>query len=427
MATIVRKTIFVVDDDPSMRLGVKHLLNRYGFETELFASVEDFHERADVRRPDCLVLDVKLKNGSGIDSRKELNKSGVSVPAIFITANDTDHRSLMPLTNVTGRFVQLSLSGSIDAARTLVHNLRQVALVGDPLDRQPFRGHFLGELASAAANLEIINLLGLPLEQVKKRVASLPNSSAVLYTTVTTDGTGHQYLPNEALAAIAKTANRPIVVDVDNRLGHGATGGVVIVSTLIGEEAAQLMLRVFNGENASMIPITISKAVKPIFDWRELQRWAVNEHDLPPGSEILFRSPTAWEQYRAYILAAIAAILIQSALISWLLYEHRRRREAEVEARQRMSELAHMNRWATVGELSASLAHELNQPLGAILTNAETAELIANSPSPDMAEIKEIMADIKRDDHRAGEIIRMRSCVKFLTLSRSRPLRAASH
>ena len=65
-----------------------------------------------------------------------------------------------------------------------------------------------------------------------------------------------------------------------------------------------------------------------------------------------------------------------------------------------------MNRRATVGELSASLAHELNQPLGSILTNAETAELIANSPSPDMAEIKEIMADIKRDDQRAAEIIR---------------------
>ena len=70
---------------------------------------------------------------------------------------------------------------------------------------------------------------------------------------MTSDGTGYQYLPNEALAAIAKTANRPIVVDVDNRLGHGATGGFVIVSTLIGEEAAQLMLRVFNGENASTI------------------------------------------------------------------------------------------------------------------------------------------------------------------------------
>jgi FixJ family two-component response regulator len=91
LATIVQKTIFVVDDDPSMRLSVKRLLNRYGFETELFDSVEDFHERADVRRPDCLVLDVKPKNGSGIDLRRELTNSGVSVPAIFITANDTDH------------------------------------------------------------------------------------------------------------------------------------------------------------------------------------------------------------------------------------------------------------------------------------------------------------------------------------------------
>ena len=91
LTSIVQKTIFVVDDDPSMRLSVNRLLNRHGFETELFNSVEDFHERADVRRPDCLVLDVKLKNGSGIALRRELANSGVSVPAIFITANDTEH------------------------------------------------------------------------------------------------------------------------------------------------------------------------------------------------------------------------------------------------------------------------------------------------------------------------------------------------
>ena len=91
LAAIVRKIIFVVDDDPSMRLGLKRLLNKHGFKTELFDSVEDFHERADVLRPDCLVLDIKLKNKSGIDLRRELANSGVSVPVIFITANDTDH------------------------------------------------------------------------------------------------------------------------------------------------------------------------------------------------------------------------------------------------------------------------------------------------------------------------------------------------
>jgi FixJ family two-component response regulator len=91
LAAIVRKIIFVVDDDPSMRLGLKRLLNKHGFKTELFDSVEDFHERADVGRADCLVLDIKLKNKSGIDLRRELANSGVSVPVIFITADDTDY------------------------------------------------------------------------------------------------------------------------------------------------------------------------------------------------------------------------------------------------------------------------------------------------------------------------------------------------
>jgi signal transduction histidine kinase len=78
-----------------------------------------------------------------------------------------------------------------------------------------------------------------------------------------------------------------------------------------------------------------------------------------------------------------------------------------------MSELAHMNRRSTVGEMSASLAHELNQPLGAILAHTETAEMVVNSPSPDMDLIKEIVADIKRADMRAAEIIqRLRSILK---------------
>ena len=72
-----------------------------------------------------------------------------------------------------------------------------------------------------------------------------------------------------------------------------------------------------------------------------------------------------------------------------------------------------MNRRSTVGEMSASLAHELNQPLGAILAHTETAEMIVGSPSPDMDVIKAIVADIKRADMRAAEIIqRLRSILK---------------
>ncbi|MGA8948871.1 MAG: ATPase, partial [Pseudolabrys sp.] len=132
----------------------------------------------------------------------------------------------------------------------------------------------------------------------------------------------------------------------------------------LGQRAAQFVQRILNGENVSDLPV--AKVASPlIFEWPALQRWGISEKSLPPGSEILFRSQTAWEQYRAYILAVIAAILIQSALISWLLYEHWRRRRAEILARNTLSELTHVNRMATVGQLSASIAHEVRQPLSA--------------------------------------------------------------
>src|SRR5262249_40193218 len=143
---------------------------------------------------------------------------------------------------------------------------------------------------------------------------------------------GTNYLPHEIVGILAETANRPIVIDVDNRIGRGGVGGLVALPALIGEEAAQLVLRIFNGEDAARIPITASDAMRPVFDWRELQRWGVPESRLPPGSEIRFRGASAWDLYRVEILAASAAILLQAAMITWLVYEHRQRRRSEAAA-----------------------------------------------------------------------------------------------
>ena len=71
-----------------------------------------------------------------------------------------------------------------------------------------------------------------------------------------------------------------------------------------------------------------------------------------------------------------------------------------------MSELVRANRISTVGELTASLAHEINQPLGAIRANAETMELMLKSSSPDVDEIRQIATDIRHDENRATEVIR---------------------
>jgi signal transduction histidine kinase len=88
------------------------------------------------------------------------------------------------------------------------------------------------------------------------------------------------------------------------------------------------------------------------------------------------------------------------------LHERRRRQVAEVQVRQRLAELARSNRYSLAGELAATISHEINQPLGAILTNSETLEVILQSPAPDLAELKAIAGDIRRDNQRAADVVR---------------------
>jgi PAS domain S-box-containing protein len=82
-----------------------------------------------------------------------------------------------------------------------------------------------------------------------------------------------------------------------------------------------------------------------------------------------------------------------------------KRKQLEIEAQQHREELAHLVRVATMGELSAALAHELNQPLTAILSNAQAAQRFLTGDRPDLDEVKDILADIVAEDKRAGQII----------------------
>ena len=89
------------------------------------------------------------------------------------------------------------------------------------------------------------------------------------------------------------------------------------------------------------------------------------------------------------------------------------RKEAEAELRRLQGELTHVSRVTAMGQLASSLAHELNQPLGAILRNAEAAELFLQNDPPDLEEVRGILADIRQDDQRAGAVIdRMRAMLK---------------
>src|SRR5260221_11920644 len=252
----------------------------------------------------------------------------------------------------------------------------------------------------------------LPLEQLLSTLSLLPSRDIVLYLTLFQDGIGHPFVPHDVVERVSGPASVPVYGFIDQYLGHGIVGGSLYSFTAIGAETAKLVLRLLAGAVPPQNPTEVFSN-KVIFDWRQMQRWGISENRLPPGSEILFREPTVWERYSWQIAFIFAIILVQAGLITVLLREHRRRQFAEVQSRQRMAGLARVMRFSTAGELTASIAHEINQPLGSILINAEAAQAILKSPSPDMAELNEIVDDIVRDDRRAGEVIRrMRSLLK---------------
>ena len=105
------------------------------------------------------------------------------------------------------------------------------------------------------------------------------------------------------------------------------------------------------------------------------------------------------------MIAIFFMLLLQAALIGWLLFERHRRRIVEMKLRARLLEVIHLNRTATAGALSASVAHELNQPLGAIQSYAEAATLYLKADPPDIERAERILANIRRDNQRAADII----------------------
>ena len=250
-------------------------------------------------------------------------------------------------------------------------------------------------------------------EEILKKSAALPPDTAIFWHLMNVDATGIVYEGDAALRQLYAISNAPIFSYDDGFFGQEIVGGPMHSVLDLSRLTAAVAIRILGGEKPGDIRPPALGYAQPKFDWREMQRWRISESNLPPGSQVLFREPGMWEKYSWQVSLIASVILIQGALIGGLLHERRRRRFAEVESRQRLVELAHINRYSAAGELTASIAHELNQPLGSILTNTETAELMLKDSSPNLDEVKEILADIRRDDLRAGEIIRrLRSMLK---------------
>jgi len=336
------------------------------------------------------------------------------VPIVFYNIAEDALRGRAIQPDIAGVVLRFDLPGTLALAMRLQPDAKRIVVVSgtSPYDRNWLR-RAREALRAYEGRLEVSYWSGQPLQQLLENLRRLSPDTMVLYLAFSDDGSRHNYSPADVAKWIAAASAAPVYGVLDSYLGQGIVGGVFPSFESHGRLAGQLALRVLSGEKPENIAVQSSPLAVANVDWRELRRWGIDGKRLPPGSIVQFRQLTFWEQYQWYIIAALAIMALQAVLITDLLLERARRRRGETDLQRNREQLAHVTRVSTMGELAASLAHELNQPLTAILSNAQAAQRFLNAKPADLKEVDEILKDIVTDNKRAGEVIRrMRALVK---------------
>jgi signal transduction histidine kinase/ABC-type uncharacterized transport system substrate-binding protein len=246
----------------------------------------------------------------------------------------------------------------------------------------------------------------LSFEDILRKAASLPPRSAIYWNLMNVDAAGVSHEGGRALAQLHAIANAPIFSYDESYFGRAIVGGPLLTVLDSSRQTAAVAVRILGGERAGDIKMPAVTYAMPKFDWREMQRWGISASRLPLGSEIVFRGPTVWERYRWQIISILLALLVLSAMVTWLLVERLERRRAETRSRKLSLEVIHLNRAAEVGALSASFAHDLGQPTLSIALNAQRVEHLLSRDRPELGKIKEAVIDISRANDHAAAIIK---------------------
>jgi signal transduction histidine kinase len=242
-------------------------------------------------------------------------------PIVFSSRN----RNVPRPVNSTGVVSEINLRATLDFALTLQPETKQVFVVTGASSRdRVFENLARAQLRGFEPRVALTYLAGLPRTELDRRVAALPEASIVYYLLFYQDRTGENQNPIDFLARLTALANRPTYSWSDATIDHGVVGGRLEDQASLIEGVAGTAVRVLKGEPADTIPVSTIEATVAQVDWRQLQRWHINESRVPSGTSVLFRqdAPNGDVQLAALWPVPFAVVLI-AVMAVWT---HKRRK-----------------------------------------------------------------------------------------------------
>ena len=352
-----------------------------------------------------LRLDAVIALGPGSLAFAAENALGFApnAPVVFGAVMEDQVERLEVPSSFFGVTVDFDLAGTLALARTLQPDASNAFVLSGSASFDRQWGATAQEVLADTGDIRVDHVSGLTIDGFERFAGDAAADSILIILSIFEDVAGERFLPRDSAARIAARASAPVYGVYSSYVGHGVLGGVFSTFETIGGAAARMALQALEMPGAAVG--TKAAPVSAMVDWRQIMRFGLDANLLPPDAVTLFREVGAWERYRVQILITLAVILAQSATIAALVVQGRRRRKAEAAAAAGRLELAHMSRVAQIGELSGALAHELNQPLAAILANAEAGERLMAQTPQDLAEVRAILGDIVEDDRRAAAVV----------------------
>lgn len=464
---------------------------------------------------------------------------GPGVPVIFSDLSRATYKALHLPPDVTGVISDLSPGMTLELAQSLQPGARRLVVIGgsDDVDRR-WREAARKAIEARNPKLETAYWTDLTYDALLADVSRLPSDTIVLLLTFFADSEGKRFIPRNVAAAVAKASAAPVYGLFETYVGHGIVGGYSETYESLGTTAADMVLEILSGTDVTTLPPRANPGLAFRVDAQAMDRWGLKERNLPPGSIVLFKEPTVWSEHRSLVVGTALVVGLQSCVLAALLFQRRRRRQAELslkESEERMTftaasasvglwqfdratdelwatehsramfgiasdvpltrdtivaaihpddrgmavaairevtnvsepavthvrvvlpddqvrwvsvrtrsrdggtsnqfsgifvditeqkvaaaeaelqrqEVTHLMRVSVLGELSGAIAHEVNQPLTAILSNAQAALYLLEQDSPDLAEVRDALQDIVQEDNRAGEVVhRLRGLLK---------------
>ncbi|WP_192738370.1 ABC transporter substrate binding protein [Bradyrhizobium sp. OAE829] len=462
------------------------------------------------------------------------------VPVVFAGGSAENYAAIQLPPDVTGVMSGFDLDKMLELAERLQPNVTRFVVIGGSgrADRG-WQAATRKAIEARKRKFETAFRVDLTYDAMLAEVSRLPSDTIVLLLSVYADSAGRPLIPRDVAGAVAKASAAPVYGPFGTFLGSGVVGGYVETYESMGIATADLALEILSGKDPATLPPRINPGQDFRVDARAMQRWGLKQSNLPPDSIVMFQEPGLWDEHRNLVLGTISIIVLQALFLAGLLFQRRRRRQAETslreseermtftaasvnvglwqfdrttdelwatehcrsmfglakdvpltretfiaavhpedrraavgtlrgalrgqaamtdvrvvcpdggvrwirvrarshlddkgtpdqlnglfvditdqktaetEAEQQRQEVTHLMRVSVMGELSGAIAHEVNQPLTAILTNAETALYLLDQDSLNHAEMRNTLLDIVSEDKRAGEVVqRLRGLLK---------------